>query len=165
MFVNLWVVFALAVLLEDWLRRSTLPHQRFREAIVAVVLLFCLIEQTNTTWRTGLARAQELARLDQVPRPPSECEAFLVAPPQPLEYVAAIDAQYDAMWIAMKTGLPTLNGMSGTSPPHWRLTYWPNTDPIAEAHAWIKGNGITQRVCIYDRDKRSWAPFGQIGVR
>ena len=100
--------------------------------MAAAVLLFCVAEQIHVTAQRGLARADELARLDKVPMPPRECQAFLIDLPDEQDNVASVYAQPEAMWISMKTGLPTLNGISGNFPPHWE-THAPWTLRQADA--------------------------------
>jgi hypothetical protein len=50
---------------------------------------------------------------------PSHCSAFLFSPVQ--GYGPAWKYQLDAMWVQLETGVPTLNGYSGNSPPGWAL--------------------------------------------
>ena len=161
LFVNLWVVCGLAVLVNDWFSRANTAAWT-RLSVVAAVLLYCVAEQIHVTGNRGLARADELARLDKVPMPPRECQAFLIDSPDEQDFMANIYAQLDAMWISMKTGLPTLNGLSGNFPPHW-LILMPQVPQASgrmiAAHDWIKRNNMTERVCLYDRTKRQWSPF------
>jgi hypothetical protein len=90
-----------------------------------------------------------------VPNPPPDCQAFLLrVANQPANYLD----ENDAMWIALKTGLPTLNGSSGWSPPGWRLED-PKIDYVAAARQWIVQKNLEQQVCVYDRSARSWAVF------
>ncbi len=102
-----------------------------------------------------MRRSQEFAWLQTVPDPPSGCQAFLLrVPNQPANYLD----QNDAMWISLKTGLPTLNGSSGWSPPGWRLED-PTIDYAEAARQWIVPNDVKQQVCVYDRSAKSWSDF------
>jgi hypothetical protein len=62
------------------------------------------------------------------------------------------------MWIAQKTGLPTLNGQTGWWPPGWRLFY-PDIDYPAAAREWIARSGLAEQVCLYDRPTHTWSAF------
>lgn len=151
---NLWVALGLAVLLQYWMNRATIFGRRPGMPWAAAILAFCILEQINLL-RPQLSRGAEIARLDTVPTPPSECRAFLVSvPTQPADVID----ENDAMWISWKVGLPTLNGSSGWSPPGWRLED-PAIDYLAAARQWIAQTGLTQPVCLYDRAGRHWSSF------
>lgn len=115
------------------------------------ILVACLIEQLNL-YRGGFDRAAELARLAAVPAPPTACQIVLTvnAGQRPLEI--------EAIWNALRVGLPTLNGYSGWSPPGWRLGD-ASLDYFAAAREWIARSAITKTVCLYDQATRSWSPF------
>jgi hypothetical protein len=65
--------------------------------------------------------------------------------------------QTDAMWISLRTGLPTLNGFSGWAPPGWELLG--AADPSGAARRWIAHSGLREQVCLYDRTARRWSLF------
>jgi hypothetical protein len=148
--VNLWVVSALILMIDRWVASSPTMSRNRRRFLAGAVLAFCVIEQVNL-WSNGLARATELAELRAVPAPPRECRSFLV------KYFGEV-GEVDAMWISMKTGLPTLNGRSGGAPPGWRLSE-PSVDYAAVARQWIAQNQLSQQVCIYDEVSRRWSFF------
>ena len=65
------------------------------------------------------------------------------------------------MWMTLKTGLPTLNGISGWDPPGWRLRV---TDMTAAyyydaAKQWIAFSKLNEQVCLYERRQRRWSLF------
>lgn len=153
--VNLWVVAALAILVDRQLSSPTARVRRLRQAIAAVVFLFCLVEQVNAN-AGGLPRGRLLAELAAVPPPPGACGSFLVAPSR--REVDAID-DATAMWISWKISLPTLNGTSPWTPPGWHLD-GPSTGYFGAATDWITHAGIRSHVCLYYRSSRTWAPFG-----
>jgi hypothetical protein len=71
------------------------------------------------------------------------------------------DVHDDAMWVALATGVPTVNGRSGATPPGWELgRAW-----LADEHdrdrvdaalaAWIARHGLDDaRVCRIEIDRR-----------
>ena len=55
------------------------------------------------------------------------------------------------MFIAQRTGIPTLNGYSGQEPQGWAgLYYARNPDYAAQAAAWVAAKGVRGRVCRLD---------------
>src|SRR5262249_18069695 len=125
-----------------------------RQAAIMAILLLCLAEQINTI-PGGLPRSQALAALSAVPPPLKRCDSFLVAVPDGL--VSPRDHN-DALWISLKTGLPTLNGASGWWPPGWRLDD-ASFGYLVAARAWIKMSKPPGQVCLYDRQSRRWSLF------
>jgi hypothetical protein len=126
-----------------------------------------------------LPRDQELERLASVPSPPPQCRAFLVnrlqqepsaierrraegafdradslplSEPQP--YIDGIDA----LGIALKFGLPTLNGSSPWAPKAWHLGDR-DVDYLEAGRQWIAATGLKEQVCLYDRSTRQWSNF------
>src|SRR5437763_27613 len=53
---------------------------------------------------------------------PTDCQAFLVVAVGPLPGEKDnLDLQLDAMWAALETRIPTVNGYSGRVPPGWEF--------------------------------------------
>jgi hypothetical protein len=150
---NLWVVVGLSVLLQYWTDASALARRR-RLALSIAILMFCLIEQINLL-PAGLSRTYEYAWLSTITEPPLECRAFVVDIPTP---PASFLDDDDAIWISVRTGVPTLNGSSGWFPPHWHL-HDAGIDYFDATRQWITQTRLNQQVCIYDRAARQWSRF------
>ena len=150
---NLWIALGLAVSLEYWLRTASTGQLGRRNVIAGGVLLFCLIEQVNLMNNSRLPRTRELAFLAAVPIPPAECHAFFIDAPRPPDYLD----QTDAMWISLRAGLPTLNGLAGWFPPGW--DFIGAVDNFDAARRWITHTGLREQVCMYDRATRQWSLF------
>jgi hypothetical protein len=151
---NLWVVTGLAVLLQHAWPAAWPQRAGARLAVTSLIVAFCLLEQVNL--RDGsLPRRAELDRLAAVTPPPARCEAFLVDARDDQGYGVR---EFDAMWISLRVGLPTINGNSGWSPPGWRLAD-PDTDYDDAARRWIEQTHMTKHVCRYQRDTRAWSDF------
>lgn len=150
---NLWIALDLAVSLEYWLRTASTGQLGRRNVIAGGVLLFCLIEQVNLMNNSRLPRTRELAFLAAVPIPPAECHAFFIDAPRPPDYLD----QTDAMWISLRAGLPTLNGLAGWFPPGW--DFIGAVDNFDAARRWITHTGLREQVCMYDRATRQWSLF------
>ncbi|MBI5131412.1 MAG: hypothetical protein HZA66_18395 [Rhodopseudomonas palustris] len=150
--VNLWVVLGLAVLLQHWIDTTASGRRRARQVIAGLVVAVCLAEQISLQ-PANLPRHAELERLAAVPPPPAACRAFVVDAGRPPHDALR---NWDAMWISMRVGLPTINGDSGWTPPGWRL----NDADIRYDEAvlaWITHTGLTQQLCLYQRDTRRWS--------
>jgi hypothetical protein len=152
---NFWIVIALALLLEHWLRTAP-DRTNARRLCVWAILAFCLVEQINLMDNSRVRRSTELAFLAAVPPPPAPCGAFYVVPRRPQNASYLDDT--DAMMIAQHIGLPTLNGLSGWFPPGWNLLSR-SADHAGLVRQWIVRSGLTEQVCSYDVAKRQWALF------
>ena len=129
---------------QTWARRSLVLL-----AALAVVLVG---EQINTTEQARLDRSAEMELLSRVPDPPPRCRSFIIAPTPDQQKGAA--PQIDAMWIAQSTGLPTLNGYSGASPPLWDLNP-SNSEYLGFTVRWVARNDL-RNVCLYDPIAHHW---------
>lgn len=157
MLVNFWVVAAIAMLLSRRMITGATSTKR-RALGAAAILLFCLVEQLNLL-RGGTPRAATLAMLTNVPPPPPDCASFLITPDGGR---AGNGDHNNATWISLKTGLPTLNGASGWSPPGWRLDD-ESIGYLDAARAWIAARKPPGEVCLYNEDRRQWSAFSQGG--
>ena len=150
--VNLWVVLGLAVLLQNWIDTAASGRRRARQTVAGLVIAVCLAEQISLQ-PAGLPRRDELVRLASVPPAPAACQAFVVDAGRPPHDALR---EWDAMWISMQVGLPTINGDSGWAPPGWHL----NASNIRYDKAvldWIAQTRLTQQLCLYQRDARRWS--------
>jgi hypothetical protein len=145
---NMWVVGGLAVLLQYWIDKAPIVVRKRRSLLTGAILGFCLIEQVNLL-PAHLSRSFEFGWLTTVSEPPPECRVLLMSEP---------GKEFEAMSISLKTGLPTINGNSGWSPPHWRLDD-PRVDYFTAAREWIAHKGIKEQICVYDLAARTWTPF------
>jgi hypothetical protein len=107
-------------------------------APLAVVLALLIGAEQMGRCRTfdkpeGRARIE---RLTALVAPRGRCAAFFAArtveagPAAPSRPDQAVHAQVDAMWAALDSGVPAVNGYSGGAPPGWRLD-----DPLIETPA------------------------------
>ncbi len=123
-----------------------------RRAALALLLALAAIEQLNFAETSLLSRINVSQRLNAVGSVPSECQSFYVAlrPDRPT------DAQARAMMIAMDRNLPTLNGISGISPPNWDLfeTSAPNYEQ--RVVRWAHNRRIAEGLCRLDLDSGTW---------
>jgi hypothetical protein len=150
---NGFVVVVVAIVLARLLQRPAL--RRLRLAVWAVVLL-CVAEQVNVVSNHNLSRAEEVAALRGVAAPAAACKSFYVAP-HDLERGPAIQ-QIDAILIAQRAAVPTLNGYSGWAPPKWTMYDTSTPSYYSNAWQWAATNGVTDGLCKYDVVQRQWLP-------
>ena len=120
-------------------------------AVVAVALI--AVEQLNITDNfRKLDRSQVLAALDAVGEPPAECTTFDLEPrPDRNPDYASIDA----MLVAQRTGVPTVNGYSGWQPEGWTLM--PGSPAYAEnVDAWVARHGLGAGHCTLHAATGTW---------
>ena len=124
-----------------------------RFALVAIVG-FLLVEQFNPAMLLFDAHA-ETVRLSRVQPPPSYCQSFFVAEGTGANR-AAHTSNLEAVVLALRFALPTLNGYSGSVPPNWGLQAPLEPEYAANAAAWIRSHGIADGVCALNLDTGSW---------
>jgi hypothetical protein len=177
--VNLWIALGVAVLLQYWIDTAPVERRKRRRLTAGAAMVFCLFEQLNVMDNAKLPRDQELERLASVPSPPPQCRAFLVnrrqqepsaserrraegafdrANPLPLSEPQPYIDGIDALGIALKVGLPTLNGSSPWPPQAWHLGDR-DVDYFEAGRQWIAATGLKEQVCLYDRSARQWSNF------
>ncbi|MFT6688774.1 MAG: hypothetical protein ACJAX7_001799 [Saprospiraceae bacterium] len=89
---------------------------------IAVISLFIIVEQLNTAPTSNYSKHQQLEMLSGIQAPPSDAEVFTVLPDSSL-HKNPFEIHIDAMIIAQKYNLSTINGYSGSPPPGWNTTH------------------------------------------
>ncbi|MFT4576001.1 MAG: hypothetical protein ACI9SI_000917 [Polaribacter sp.] len=89
---------------------------------IAVISLFIIVEQLNTAPTSNYSKHQQLEMLSGIQAPPSDAEVFTVLPDSSL-HKNPFEIHIDAMIIAQKYNLFTINGYSGSPPPGWNTTH------------------------------------------
>jgi hypothetical protein len=131
---------------------------RWRIGAVAV-LAFIAFEQVNaTTAFRQLDRTAEVAALAAVPTPPDECEWFAIVDERGRENVYP---SIEAILIAQRRGVPTVNGYSGQRPPGWHLETW-SADYLDDVDAWARSRDIDGTGCRYELVARRWTPLASV---
>jgi hypothetical protein len=135
---------------------SRLSHHPVARTLMGLTACLTMVEQVNTQNEFVFDRSNELAFVSSIPTAPAGCEAFYVTSR------AGSNEPYfvpnlDAMWISMRTGLPTINGYSGNTPRNFRAYDASAPDYDAQIMEWIKSNKVSaQGVCVYDREANIW---------
>ena len=156
-FVGFFVVLC-AVLLLDRVR--WLAHPLIGAAIGAVLL----VEQYNVSYGHGLTQQSENWVFAAIPHPPADCRSFFIRRPLPrLDWPqgARLDHSYgtDAMIVAERFNLPTLNGHDSFLPGDWDLSGGNVPDYLARVRSYAKAHGIAEGLCSLDVPDGIWAAF------
>ncbi|MSP93286.1 MAG: hypothetical protein EXR79_16080 [Myxococcales bacterium] len=141
----------LALALDGLLARAgRLPAHRRRWAQFGLVGLaaLALVEQAGT--RQGYDKQRELARLDRLAaRLPAGCDAFYITS-HPASKLSNTEVQIDAMFVAQRTGVPTLNGYSGQDPKGWKLYFIREPAYLSLVNTWVQERHVAGLVCRLD---------------
>jgi hypothetical protein len=113
--VGLFMLLPLGVGFGRWINSSKLKAP----ALIAVAA-FCVLEQGRSTPSFEFAPYRErieriAAKVDR-----DRCRAFYVHTLPKENGEPFLLTHLDAMWASFTTGVPTINGYSGNSPPGWR---------------------------------------------
>jgi hypothetical protein len=124
---------------------------------VAVFSLLLVIEQFNTGSLAHYSKEQQRNMLANISHPPQQAKVFALLLAEGLKKLP-YEAQIDAMIIAQKYGLLTINGYSGQLPPGWGGIYDFNSpDYIAHLGRWIQHYNLeTDQLYFLDAKTGSW---------
>jgi hypothetical protein len=125
-----FLVFPVSIVLAVGLNRALnrIPHiketalQFIILMSVAVISLFIIVEQFNTAPTSDYSKQQQLEMLASIHAPPPDAAVFTVLPDSSL-HRNPFEIHIDAMIIAQKYKLSTINGYSGSAPPYWNTTH------------------------------------------
>lgn len=135
-----------------------------RSRLLGLGLAVLLVaEQWNTANPARLDRPQQLAELEAVPPPPADCAAFFVVDArrgEPEYRSPELEKLYphnvDAMYLAERWRVPTVNGFSTFNPPFWDFADAADPGYTARVAAFGRRYGIT-RLCGLDmRRAQPW---------
>jgi hypothetical protein len=126
-------------------------------AVTTVLGAVLILEQANGV-RFRLDKSEELAFMARFPEPPTLCKAFYAEGAardegQPLGYY-----ELDAMMIAMRSGIPTINGYSGIAPADAFTITPAGAEYRYKVMDWLKSRGSTRGVCELNMQTASFAP-------
>ncbi len=153
--LNILVVVVVCLVLDEFHKRSG----RVWTSIFWALSLWLLVEQTNTAATHLIQRGSEDAILRRVKRPPSACASFFIVSPATPDRPGFAN-QVDAMLIARRYNIPTLNGYSGWSPPVWDISSFDNTY-LRHVGDWARTQRVLTGLCGLDLHNGDWIP----GVR
>lgn len=125
---QLWLVLPFLLLaVAAWRDRATWLA-RSRPGLAAILLLLLVVENLGSETAAQLDRTDNRAALWGIPRPPAGCTNFYVAASrrgEPLYLNRYMNDRYphnvDAMLLAERWRVPTINGFSTFNPPDWNF--------------------------------------------
>jgi len=145
---------------------SRISGGRLTNGIVVAIAAWLLLEQWNTGGYWGLSRSAENVAIDKVQTPPAQCRSFFVATARHERLLPdVVDGIYnhnvDAMTIATKFALPTINGFASSSPAGWNLNNPRNEDYLDRVLRYAKSHSIIDGLCSLDMSTGHWniSPF------
>ncbi|MGH9069280.1 MAG: hypothetical protein ACRD0J_17590 [Acidimicrobiales bacterium] len=144
------------------LSRSPTRHFRARGAgrrrllyVVGVLVLLVIAEQFNTSDTSVLSRKAQSHLLASVRPAPASCASFYVVDSADPD-LPFYESQVDAMLIAQRLRLPTINGYTAYNPPGWNLEDVGDADYPASVSGWAKAHHLTAGLCRLDLASMRW---------
>jgi hypothetical protein len=133
-------------------------RRSYLRPILAAIVLLVVLEQVNVGNFARFERPQTLAFLDSVPKPPAGCKSFYMnyTKGSPVPVFAF---QMDAILLAQKLDLPTIDGYTGYDPPNWNLVGVFGNQLDTDAERWAQRYQLTG-VCRLDVSDMVWTPLG-----
>jgi hypothetical protein len=104
---------------------ESIEKWRMPRVLVYAFGLVCLLDQgvTTSSFDKPSQRAVVAALARRVDR---TCRSFYYSPRNAGSNI--LHCHLDAMWAEIETGVPTVNGYSGATPPGWSPLYWASVD-------------------------------------
>ncbi len=130
--------------------------RRFR--IAFVIALAALPAEQLTANRSRFEVRETNRRLAAIPAPPVACRFFLIERERDGAKRPAFHLQVEAVVIAQKTGLPTINGYSANLPPFWGPDLIDVRSPgyVDAALTWLSHHNLREGLCLLDLQSNSW---------
>ena len=159
----LFITLAFAVAAEAYLRRTERQDAAHPSAgrgrALAILLLggVLALEQVDLKSLSFADRDRELATIASAPPPPAACRVFAIYNDGSRKLQAI---HIDAMRLAQRFGIPTLNGYSGGNPPGWDFGNVWEPDYIDKLKIWARDKGVAGPLCLYDATVKTWRDLG-----
>jgi len=123
---QMFLVLPVLLLLGFAFRQRLVELWNHRPLVAGALIALLLIEQVNFAPPTRLSRKEQRAALNAIPAPPAECSSFYIVvarPGEPVYMNPRLNTLYphnvDAMFLAERWRVPTINGFSTFNPPDW----------------------------------------------
>ncbi|MBL8836049.1 MAG: hypothetical protein JNL66_07375, partial [Alphaproteobacteria bacterium] len=116
-----------------------------------------LVEQVNLANQSALDRPAELARTGRIAAAPPQCRAFFATSTERTRGHFAI--QTDAMMVALRERIPTLNGESGSRPPEWDLLRVYDAGYLDNVADWVRSTDAAAGLCRLELPEGRWSPW------
>ena len=131
---------------------------------LAGIVALLVAENLSAETPNQISHAVQHDALAAIPAPPRDCAVFYVVTTrvnEPLYINAELNALYphnvDAMFLAERWRVPTINGFSTFNPPDWHFADPQAPDYDARARTYVRAHGL-RHVCRLDmRSARPWS--------
>jgi hypothetical protein len=150
--LNIGVVIVVCLAVEKFAAKTA---KRMKWAVVGLCGMALVCEQINTGRFHEVDRSQEMASIALIPAPLVDCKAFLATVPLSVDRPSYAH-QIDAMLIARKYGVPTINGYSGWFPAGWDF-FNLDTEYLSRAEHWARMKGVTDGLCGANLRTGEWS--------
>ncbi len=152
-----WVIVWAGTMNEIWSRLGATKRRAGSIGIGVVILVagLVMVEQVNLKSLSGFDHNERSRYFASIPAPPEQCRSFYAIDPSGRYQGEQIPLQ--AMLLSVQIGLPTVNGLSGMTPPGWNL--WTPSDPRYPnaARKWAEANGIAEGFCVLNLSTSEWS--------
>lgn len=156
----LFITLAFAVVMEAYLRRAERQDAsagRVRSLAILLVGGVLALEQVNLQSLSFADREREVALIASAPPPPASCRVFAIYN-DGSRMLQAI--HIDAMRLAQRFGIPTVNGYSGGNPIGWDLGHVWEAEYLDRVRRWARDKGVAGPLCLYDATVKMWRDLG-----
>ncbi|HWE53885.1 MAG TPA: hypothetical protein VG435_00130 [Acidimicrobiales bacterium] len=124
---------------------------------VAVGLALIVVEQIDSASVADINRKAQDHLLASVTRAPAGCHWFYVVDrSNPL--LPFYESQIDAMFVADRTGVPTVNGYTGYNPAGWNMEEIGAPTYLAAVQSWAAQEHLDSGACHLDLGTMKWGP-------
>ncbi|MCH8314214.1 MAG: hypothetical protein IID17_14665 [Nitrospinae bacterium] len=125
-------------------------------ALVGLLCVGLLAEQYNLRNHSSLDVVDTWRETMAFPPPPAQCQVFYVAPPFPKNRLPWWKIQIDALMLAQRFGVPTVNGYNGQFPKGWGLMNVYAHNYESKVADWLLANGVKKTVCALKMGDKVW---------
>ena len=132
-------------------------QRRRRDAALYALAGLCafLLYEQHQPWQTLYGKSEQIARLSSVPRPPGTCRSFYMTFDRN-DKRNTFEKQIDAILLAERFNLPTINGYSGRVPKDWDFPDPAAPEYVRAARRWAADQGVQEGLCEFDLPSATW---------
>ena len=139
------------------LRGKLVTFGRLAYLVFPLLLGAMAMEQLNSMPTHLLSREGEARKFAGIPPPPKDCASFFVSDWSNTK-LGMILAQTDAMMVALRYDIPTLNGTSSWFPTGWNFLSESRNQVAKTAIDWAEKKNISDGLCALEVDGGIWKP-------
>lgn len=153
------VAIVISVGLNDLLRLTSSLRIPIAGGLICILITALLFMETLNLGSnlSGISKHKEQGKgIGLISPAPDECKLFFVKPNWRNREPSYFAGHVDAMLIAERVGIPTINGYSGVQPKNWTMWDVYAGDYQLRVADWLNYNGIKDGVCSLDLGSKEW---------